>query len=50
MRHEKLAPNLAEEIADKLDGRTQDVREAVRVARLSPQLGVEKAIRLLLLA
>jgi len=50
VRHEKLAPNLAEEIADKLDGRTQDVREAVRVARLSPQLGVEKAIRLLLLA
>jgi Holliday junction DNA helicase RuvB len=39
---------LAEEIAKRLDGKTQDVRDAVRVARLAPQLGVEKAIKLLI--
>jgi Holliday junction DNA helicase RuvB len=44
---EGVAPGLADEIARCLDGRTQDVRDAVRVARLSPQLGVEKAVRLL---
>jgi len=48
VRREGVANATAEEIAAKLDGRTQDVRDAVRVARLAPQLGVEKAIRLLL--
>ncbi len=42
---EEVAPEIAEEIAHRLDGRTQDVRDAVRVARLSPQVGVEKAIK-----
>jgi Holliday junction DNA helicase RuvB len=45
---ENVSPELAEEIAQKLDGKTQDVRDAVRVARLSPQLGIDKALSLLL--
>lgn len=45
---ENVEPELAKEIAQRLDGRSQDVRDAVRVARLAPQLGVEKAIKLLL--
>jgi Holliday junction DNA helicase RuvB len=48
IRHENVNPDLAEEIARKLEGKTQDVRDAVRVARLSPQLGIDKTIRLLL--
>ena len=36
------------EIARRLDGRSQDVRDAIRVARLAPQVGVEKAVELLL--
>ena len=48
IRRENIEPELAEEIAGKLDGRSQDVRDAVRVARLAPQLGVERAIKLLL--
>jgi Holliday junction DNA helicase RuvB len=48
VRREGINPELAEEIAEKLEGKSQDVRDAVRVARLSPQLGVDKAIRLLL--
>jgi len=47
-RREEVPADLAQEIARRLDGRTQDVRDAVRVARLAPQLGVEKAIKLLL--
>ena len=47
-RRENTSQELAEEIATRLDGRSQDVRDAVRVARLAPQLGVEKAIGLLL--
>lgn len=48
VRRENTSQELAEEIAQKLDGRTQDVRDAIRVARLAPQLGVEKAVKLLL--
>jgi Holliday junction DNA helicase RuvB len=48
VRREGATAELADEIAQHLDGRTQDVRDAVRVARLAPQLGVEKAIRLLM--
>ena len=48
VRRENLSPELADEIAQHLDGRSQDVRDAIRVARLAPQLGVVKAIRLLL--
>lgn len=48
VRRENLNAAIAEEIAEKLEGKTQDVRDAVRVARLSSQLGVDEAIRLLL--
>lgn len=48
MRHENASPEMAEEIARKLEGKTQDVRDAVRVARLSPHLGIDKAIHLLM--
>ncbi|MFH1087238.1 MAG: AAA family ATPase [Chloroflexota bacterium] len=47
VRREGVEDSTAEEIAKRLDGRTQDVRDAIRVARLAPQLGVEKAIKLL---
>ncbi|AII59438.1 ATPase AAA [Dehalococcoides mccartyi CG4] len=45
---EGLNPETAAEVAEKLDGRTQDVRDAIRVARLTPQLGISRAIELLL--
>jgi Holliday junction DNA helicase RuvB len=47
MSHENLEEQIADEIARRLDGLSQDVRDAVRVARLAPQLGVDKAIKLL---
>ena len=47
VRRESLDQELAGEIARRLDGLSQDVRDAVRVARLAPQFGVEKAIKLL---
>jgi Holliday junction DNA helicase RuvB len=48
VRRENTSQELAEEIAQRLDGRSQDVRDSIRVARLAPQLGAEKATRLLL--
>ncbi len=48
MRKENLPEEIAEEIARALDGLSQDVRDAIRVARLAPQIGVKKAIQLLL--
>ncbi|MBF4481733.1 ATP-binding protein [Dehalococcoides mccartyi] len=48
VRKENLTDEIAEEIARKLDGRSQDVRDAIRIARLAPQVGVDKAISLLL--
>lgn len=45
---EGLSPETAAEVAEKLDGRTQDVRDAIRVARLTPQLGVSRSIELLM--
>lgn len=45
---ESLDPEAAAEVASKLDGRTQVVRDAIRVARLAPQLGVSRAIELLM--
>ena len=44
---ESLSPEMAGEIAHELDGRTHDVRDAIRVARLAPRLGVTRAINLL---
>jgi len=46
IRREGIAEATAEEIARRLDGVTQDVRQAVNVARLTPQLGVERAVKL----
>ena len=48
VRREDVNPKLAGEIARKLEGKSLDVRDAVRVARLSPQLTTDKAIHLLL--
>ena len=48
VRKENLSSELAEEIARKLDGRSQDVRDAIRIARLEPRLRVDKAIKLVL--
>ncbi len=48
VRRENVNSELAEEIAKKLEGKSQDVRDAIRVARLSPQLGIDKAVHLLL--
>lgn len=48
VRHEGVEPEAAEEIARLLDGRSQDVRDAIRVARLAPGLGVGRAVELLL--
>ena len=48
IRKENLPEDLAEKIANNLDGKSQDVRDAIRVARLAPQTGVERAISLLL--
>jgi Holliday junction DNA helicase RuvB len=45
---EHIGTETAEQIAALLDGRTHDVRDAIRVARLSPQLGVTQAVNLLL--
>ena len=45
---ENQSPEVADEIARQLDGRTQDVRDAIRAARLTPQLGVTRAINLLM--
>ncbi|MBM2825415.1 MAG: ATP-dependent helicase-like protein [Dehalococcoidales bacterium] len=47
-KREGCSAEAAGEIAQRLTGRSQDVRDAIRVARLAPSLGVEKAIRLLL--
>ncbi|MDP3061910.1 MAG: AAA family ATPase, partial [Chloroflexota bacterium] len=46
-RREGIPDDVAERVAANLDGRTQDVRDAVRVARMSSQVSVERAIELL---
>jgi Holliday junction DNA helicase RuvB len=48
VRREGLKQELADEIARRLDGLSQDVRDAIRVARLAPQLDIDKAIKLLI--
>jgi len=47
-RWEGLDQAMASAVARALDGRTQDVRDAVRVARLADQVGVKRAVELLL--
>ncbi len=48
VRREDVDLKIAEEIAQKLKGKSQDVRDAIRVARFSPQLSTDKAISLIL--
>lgn len=45
--HEDTSPDDAYQIAMRLLGRTHDVRDAVRVARLAKRVGVQRAIELL---
>lgn len=45
---ENVSQQTAEEIAKALEGHSQNVRDAIRVARLAPHLGVAKAVKLLL--
>jgi len=45
IKRENVPEEFAAEIARRLDGRSQDVRDAVKVARLAPQLGVQRAIK-----
>jgi Holliday junction DNA helicase RuvB len=47
VRREHLDEDAAARVALQLLGKTQDVRHAVRVGRLSKRVGVDKAIRLL---
>jgi Holliday junction DNA helicase RuvB len=47
-KREQVDEIIACEIARILDGRSQDVRDAIRVARLAPQVGVVRAVELLL--
>ena len=47
-QREGMDQELADEVARRLDGVSQDVRDAIRIARLAPQLGIDKAIKLLL--
>jgi len=46
--HEDLSEETASQIALRLVGKTKDVRDAVRVARLSKRVGVERAVELLI--
>jgi Holliday junction DNA helicase RuvB len=45
--HESLSQDEASEIALRLVGKTHDVRDAVRVARLSKRVGIQRAVELL---
>lgn len=48
LRHEGMNEELAAEVANRLIMKTQDVRDAIRVARLSKRVGVKRAVELLL--
>jgi len=47
VRREGLTVQLADEIARRLDGISEDVRDAIRAARLAPHKGAARAIKLL---
>ena len=47
---EGIDPGAAAEVAGRLSGRTHDVRDAIRVARLSKRVGVHRAMELLNIA
>ena len=46
-RHEGLTRDEAAEIATRLVGKTHDIRDSVRVARLSKRVGIQRAVELL---
>ena len=46
--HEDTSSDHAAEIATRLLGKTHDVRDAVRVARLAKRTGVQRAVELLI--
>jgi len=46
--HEDTNYDIAAEIATRLLGKTHDVRDAVRVARLAKRVGVKRAVELLI--
>ena len=48
VRKEQLTPQMAAEVANALVGKTNDVRDAVRVARLAAKVGVKRATELLI--
>jgi holliday junction DNA helicase RuvB len=48
VRRENVLLETAEKIAEQLDGWSQDVRDSIRVARLASQVGVDRAIELLM--
>jgi Holliday junction DNA helicase RuvB len=48
VNRENLNEEQAEEVARSLDGFSQDVRQAVMVARVAPRLGIKRAIKLII--
>jgi len=46
--HENLDEQSASEIANCLTGKTNDVRDAIRVARLSKRVGIQRAVELII--
>ena len=48
VNRENLNEEQAEEVARSLDGLSQDVRQAVMVARVAPRLGIKRAIKLII--
>jgi Holliday junction DNA helicase RuvB len=48
VNQEGLSSEIATDIAKRLYGKTHDVRDAVRVGRLSSRLGVERAVQILI--
>lgn len=47
--YEQLDPGSASEVALRLVGKTHDIREAIRVARLSKRVGIKRAVELLII-
>ncbi len=47
--YEHIDSSSASEIATRLAGRTHDIREAIRVARLSKRVGIKRAVELLII-
>ena len=48
VNRENLDEEQADEVARRLDGLSQDVRDAIRVARLAPRLGIKRAVKLII--